>query len=125
VTNTLSSKRWRVYYGDGSVVDWRTPLEDVRGEDVIVIVQSDDAPGDQYAVGRELLYDADYYCWRDGGWFRCDLYGLFDYLRQSGLKKVLAGRWVPRHAYKAALSAAFYDPDFPVKTANQAGEVER
>lgn len=86
------------------------------------IVQRDDTPGDVYAVGRELLFDADYYCWREGRWFRCDLYGLFDYLRQPGWKKVLAGRTASRTAYKRAVLAAQTDSDFPVKTAMQAGE---
>lgn len=114
--------QWRVFYDDGTTVDSRTPLEDVRGDGVQVIVQRDDAVGDLYAVGRELLFDADFYCWRDDRWFRCDLYGLFDYLRLPGLKKVLAGRTAHRAAYKAALLRAQQDTDFPVKSALQAGE---
>lgn len=113
---------WRVYYDDGSTVDSTTPLEDVRGDGVQVIVQRDDAPGDVYAVGRELLFDADYYCWRGDRWFRCDLYGLFDYLRAPGLKKVLAGRTATRMAYKTAMIRAQADMDFPPKSAWQAGE---
>lgn len=115
--------RFRIYYDDGTA-DSGTPLEDVRGDGVIVIVQADDAPGDPYAVGRELLFDADYYCWRleDRRWFRCDIRGLFDYLVAPGMKKVLAGRTVQRAVYKDALRRAQADPDFPVKSAIQAGE---
>lgn len=118
---------YRVYYDDGSMTlsdGNRDFVAELDGEGVIVIVQEDSDPGDPYAVGRELLFDADYYCWRaaDLRWFRCDLYGLFDYLRRPGWKKVLAGRTVPRDIYKATLIKAQNDPDFPVKTAIQAGE---
>lgn len=114
--------QWRVYFDDGATVDSTTPLEDVRGDGVQVIVQRDDTPGDVYAVGRELLYDADFYCWRDDRWFRCDLYGLFDYLRHPGWRKVVAGRTAHRAAYKTALLRAQQDSDFPLKSARQAGE---
>ncbi len=114
--------QWRVYYDDGSTCDSTTSVEAVRGDGVQVIVQRDDALGDVYAVGRELLFDADFYCWRDGRWFRCDLYGLFDYLRQPGWTKVLAGRTAHRTAYKRALAAAATDAQFPPKSARQAGE---
>lgn len=119
--------RWRIYYDDGTTHDSSTPepTGNERGVGVLVIVQADDAPGDPYAVGRELLFDADFYCWRarDARWFRCDLYGLFDYLASPGLmKKVLAGRMVERDVYKSTLIAAQGDPDFPPKSAVQAGE---
>ena len=87
-----------------------TNVRDVRGEGVQAIAQRDDDPGDAYAVGRELLFDADYYCWRfatpetTGRWFRCDLYGLFDYLRRPGWKKVLAGRTADRGLSRGARS---------------------
>lgn len=113
---------WRVYYDDGRSQDSNLGLEWIRGEGVQAIVQRDDTPGDIYAVGRELLFDADFYCWRGDRWFRCDLYGLFDYLRQPGWKKVLAGRTADRAAYKRAVLAAQNDPDFPPKSALQAGE---
>jgi hypothetical protein len=118
----MDRPRWRVYYDDGTTYDgdvWTAPCDGVQ-----VLVQRDDAAGDLYAVGRELLFDADFYCWRVEAerWFRCDLYGLFDYLRSPGMKKIVAGRTAPRDAYKGALLRAQADPDFPVKTARQAGE---
>jgi hypothetical protein len=114
--------RFRIYYDDGTTYDgdpWMAPCDGVQ-----IIVQKDDAAGDPYAVGRELLYDTDFYCWRveQQQWFKCDLYGMFDYLRAPGPKKVLAGRTALRSAYKAAIVRAIQDPDFPLKSAKQAGE---
>jgi hypothetical protein len=117
--------QWRVYYDDVPPQDsLNATVMGVRGEGVQAIAQRDATPGDPYAVGRELLFDADFYCWNfnDERWFRCDLYGLFDYLRRPGFKKVLAGRTANRAAYKRALIAAQSDPDFPPKSAIQAGE---
>ncbi len=115
--------QWRVYFDDGTCEDSSSStVESVRGDGVQVIVQRDDAPGDPYAVGRELLFDADYYCWRDERWFRCDLRGLFDYLHAPGWKKTLSGRTAHRTAYKLALMRAQLDADFPLKSARQAGE---
>lgn len=124
--------RWRVYYDDGSVFDNFTPRlvgmvhepMFAPGSGVIAIVQDDDAPGDVYAVGRELLFDADYYCWRmeENRWFKCDIRGLFDYLDSPGWKKVLAGRTAPRSVYRSVLIQAINDPNFKVRSAVQANE---
>ncbi len=114
--------RFRIFYDDGST--YSGEVWDAPGDGVQVIVQCDDAAGDPYAVGRELLFDADFYCWRaqESKWFRCDIFGLHDYLRVAGGKKVVFGRTAPRSAYKAALIQAATDPDFPLKSARQAGE---
>jgi hypothetical protein len=114
---------WRVYYADGSTYDGA--VADAPGDGVIVIVQADNTPGDPYAVGRELLFDADFYCYRvrEDRWFRCDVFGLHDYLRTPGhMSKVVFGQWAARSVYKATLIRAQQDPDFPVKSAMQAGE---
>lgn len=115
---------WRAYYDNGTTSDSEWDIRKVPTEGVIVMVQKDDAPGDPYAVGRELLFDRDYYCWdvKQGRWFGCDLYGMNDYLRREGWKKVLFGRWTERSNYKSLLLKAQGDPDFPVKSALQAGE---
>lgn len=110
--------RWRVYYGDGAALsDEDCSLEALPGENVIVVVQSDDVPGDVYATGRQLTYDRDFYWWEGDRWVGGDLYGLFDYLRRPGWRKVLAGRTVIRDKYKKALARAVADPDFPPRTA--------
>lgn len=114
-------RRWRIYY-DGGTADWRQAVETIPGEGVIAIVQADDTPGDPYAVGRQVLFDRDFYWWEGDGWVMGDAYGLFDYLRRPGWKKIVAGRTVDRRRYKATLTQAVTDPDFPVKTARQAGE---
>ena len=113
-----------MYYDDGTTHDDSAGIIAAPGAGVIVVVQDDNDPGDIYAVGRELLFDADYYCWREEEqrWFRCDLRGLFDYLLTSGWKKVLAGRTAPRSVYRAVLQRAQNDPDFSIKSASQRGE---
>ena len=45
-----------------------------------------------------------------------------DYLRRPGWKKVIEGRTTDRAIYKQTLLAMQADPDFPVKSALQAGE---
>ncbi len=120
---TSTATPWGIYYDSGDVVRADAcQVENLTAEGVVVIVQRDDAIGDVYAVGRELIFDRDYYCWQDGRWFGCDLYGMNDYLRRSGWKKVLFGRWTDRANYKALLLAAQFDPAFPPKSALQSGE---
>ena len=116
--------RWRVYYDDGIESDSRTPVQYLRGDGVVAIAQADDRPEDPYRVGRILLFDRDFYVWDDCQecWLMVDTYGMYDYLRQSGWKKVLAGRTINRSLYKRILERAASDPDFPAKSARQAGE---
>lgn len=106
-------RKWKVLYDTGSCTG---SVEDAPGDGVIVIVQEDDD------VGREILHRKDFYYWERGRWFGCDLYGLYDYLRRPGWKKVLAGRNVEPRVYHAMMEQARVDPDFPPKTARLTGE---
>lgn len=120
-------RRWRVYYDDGSIADnfaLNHTVPTAPGVGVLVIVQEDNDLGDIYSTGRELLFDADYYCWRveEERWFKCDIHGLFDYLAAPGWKRVLAGRTAPRSAYRAALINAQNDPSFSPRSSAQANE---
>lgn len=120
---THESGGWGIYYDTGHVARAHDcDVQNLPAEGVVVVVQRDDAPGDVYAVGRELIFDRDYYCWQDGRWFGCDLYGMNDYLRRPGWKKVLFGRWTDRANYKRLLLAAQHDPEFPPKSTFQHGE---
>jgi hypothetical protein len=68
---------------------------------VQVIVQ------DEPEVGVELVTGADYYVWRDGRWHGLDIFGLFDFLLDTGL--VLFGRTVSRKEYAAIYQQAKAD----------------
>lgn len=82
-----------------------------------MIVAQEDAD-----VGKEILHQKDFYYFEDGRWFGCDLYGLFDYLRRPGWRKVVAGRNTEHRNYQALYERARVDPDLPYKTARLSGE---
>ena len=50
---------------------------------------------------------SDYYVWRDGAWWGCDINGLFDFLLDSGL--VLFGRTVDTATFNRIFSQALED----------------
>lgn len=107
---------WRVYYDDGSTYGPGETVEHAPGEGVIAIAQSD------ADVGREILHRKDFYYWERGRWFGCDLYGLYDYLRRVGWRKVIAGRNTEYRNYSAIFDRACSDPALPPKTARLVGE---
>lgn len=110
-------RRWRIFYDDGSTCDSSSvPLENTHCDGVIVIAQED------ADVGRELLHLKDFYYW-DDRWVGCDLYGLFDYLRRAGWKKIVAGRNTTHANYHALMDRARLDPWLPYKTARLTGEI--
>lgn len=113
-------RKWRIYYEsctyDNFSASSSGTLPNAPGEGVIGIVQEDSDAHDVYANGREYLCDRDFYWWADDRWVKGDLCGLFDYLRQPGLKKVLAGRTVNRTLYQETLLKMQADPDFPERT---------
>ena len=101
---------WRVYYGDGTTFSSEDGgPADAPGRNVQVIVQADER------VGRCLLSQHDYYVWR-GEWIGVDLFGLFDYLVDTGWARVLCGRMIPHKAFRDAYQAAKADPDFPPRS---------
>lgn len=111
-------RRFRIHYDDGSTVSG--DIATVPCDGVIVIAQED------AEVGRELLHMKDFYYWEHDRWFGCDLYGLFDYLRRPGWKKIVAGRNTTPANYHRLMDRARLDPDLPGKTARLTGElVER
>ena len=86
--------RYMVYYDDGSIHDG--PEAPATGVQVIVMPNPDG--GIMTATG------SDYYVMRDGRWFGVDIFGLFDYLIESGL--VLFGRTMPGKEYRKILEKA-------------------
>lgn len=68
------------------------PIE-ARG--ILAIVQ------DHPTVGVEIVTGADYYVWQYERWWGVDLFGLYDYLLETGM--VLFGRTVTREEYGAIM----------------------
>lgn len=88
---------WRIYYGDGSSIDSGQPGRP-RARDVQAIAQEDSR------AGWHLQTGADYYILRGGRWIGVDIFGLFDYLLDSGL--VLFGRTIGNEEYQAIYERA-------------------
>jgi len=76
-----------VFYGDGS--SRKEPPYEARG--VIAIVQP------HPEVGAEIVTGKDYYVKENGLWKGVDIFGLFDFLMDSGI--VLFGRTVTSEEY--------------------------
>ena len=85
---------YRIYYGDGNM------SEDViaSARDVQVILQVDPERGPYFQSSD------DYYVDRDGVWVGVDIFGLFDYLLDTGL--VLFGRTITGKEFSAIYQKA-------------------
>ena len=84
---------YRIYYSDGEADDHIPKARDVQ-----VILQHDPERGPYFQSG------CDYYVLRDGAWVGVDIFGLYDFLIDSGL--VLFGRTITNAEYKAVLDKA-------------------
>lgn len=85
----------RIYYGDGTIWEGegKPPSRDVQ-----VILQRDSQVGYYLETGK------DFYVLRDGIWLGVDIFGLFDYLMDSGV--VLFGRTINNDEYRDILKQA-------------------
>ena len=103
---------WRIYYSDGTTYDsgLGSPF-DAPGLGVQVVMMSSTEHG-RYSQARY-----DYYVWNMGEWVGCDIFGLWDYLQQSGPRKVLFGRTLPNTEYNRIRREADCDPFFDPRTA--------
>lgn len=106
---------WRIRYKDGAVFDnlqgepWEAPRLKVQ-----IITQISDE------TGRYNQTQSDYYVWRDGRWYGCDLFHVWEYLFvdvRDHPPAVLAGYTIDTPAYLAILRDAEADPDFPARSA--------
>ena len=109
-------RAWVIFYDDHIVRSTDGPLEDVPCDGVIVVAQED------ADVGREILHRKDFYYWEHGRWFGADRYGMEDYLRRPGWKKIVAGRNTSPAMYHALMDQARLDPFLPSKSARLTGE---
>ena len=86
--------RYRVYYSDGTTHDGPNPPP----RDVQAILEYDDE-------GQLIIRSGgDYYVLRDGVWIEVDIFGLFDFLMDSGI--VLFGRTVSNSEYREVMRKA-------------------
>lgn len=99
---------WRIYYADGSTIeDSEGPPTGERARGVQVILQ------DHPDVGWFLQTGSDYYIQRNGRWYGVDIFGLFDFLMDSG--QVVFGRHITNTEYKAILNEALEDRELARK----------
>jgi len=89
---------FRVYASDRVWTEADAPLTGDKARDVQVIAQPD------AETGVSLQSGADYYVWRGGRWQGVDIFGLFDYLLDTGL--VLFGRTIDAEEYAAIMARA-------------------
>lgn len=103
--------KWRVYYANHTTFDGAPDQAWPLG--VIGIVHQD------AETGRSICHGKDYYIYLEAEdrWETVDIFGLWDYLCQSGWKRVLFGRTIPNREYARLLAQMLADPDFPPKTA--------
>jgi len=99
---------YRIYYDDDSTYDGAVQLAPCEG--VVVIVQEDTN------VGREVLHIKDFYYHEHGRWWGSDRWGMEDYLRRPGWRKIVAGRNTSYANYSTLYDKASRDPDFPPKS---------
>lgn len=105
---------WRIYYGNGETfADEDGVPSGEQARNIQAIVQSDKR------VGWHIQHSADYYIWRDGAWLGVDIFGLFDFLLDSGL--VLFGRTIGNDEYQEVFRRAKAEMDTN-KTAFRHGE---
>lgn len=89
---------FKIFYDDRCEYDSESG-DDMPGRGVQVIVQ--DHPG----IGAEIITGADYYvCDADGCWRGVDIFGLFDFLLESG--NVVFGRLIREAEYDAIVQKA-------------------
>ena len=93
---------WRIYYADGLIFTSEDGLsKDAPSRGIQAIVQ------DHPDVGVEIVTGGDYYVNENEHWRSVDIFGLFDYLMESGL--VLFGRTISRKEYQEIMRVALKD----------------
>jgi len=112
----LNNIDFRIYYKNGET--YSGPPEDAPIFDVLVIVERDKNHG------RRLISDKDFYIWIDDRWRAVDYFGMIQYLKDPGWKRILLGVMADDQVWNATVKAAMQDPEFPAKTAYGINEVK-
>lgn len=108
---------WTIWYGDGTTyTEEDGTVFEAPGLNVQVVEQSDPT------VGRWTQLAQDYYVWNGEAWVGCDVFGLWDYLQQTGPRKVLFGRTIGNRAYEEIWRAAESDTRLPPRSYWRKGE---
>ena len=108
--------KWKIWYGDRSTFSNRDgEPQDAPGRNLQAIAQEDEQTG--YSVARSN----DFYWWSDG-WQGGDLFGLWDYLQEPGLKVVKFGRTVSNREFQRILREIAADTYLPPKSARHEWE---
>lgn len=109
----MNKFRWRIWYGDETIFDARNGTAyEAPARNVQLITNANQDHG-WYACRVN-----DYYWYRPetDSWMGGDIFGLFDYLIEPGVKRVLFGRTIADDVYDRIFSKALKDPDLPTKT---------
>lgn len=87
------SIKQKIYYSDGSTFSSNDENEGDKppAMDCQIIVQKDEDRG------WITTHGSDFYIWKDGRWWGCDLYGLFRFLMDTGL--VLFGETISHNQF--------------------------
>jgi len=106
---------WVIYYGDGSTFSDEDGLPEVAPpRDIQLIIVTDPE------AGWRTIVNHDYYVWDARGgqpmWWGVDKFGLFDYLLDPGMKRVLFGRLIDTPTFNAIFQRALSDPRLAAKT---------
>lgn len=111
--------RWKIFYGDGTTYsDLNGDAWDAPPVNVQAVVVSDPQHG-WYCCRADDFY---WYIPEENRWYSGERFGMFDYLTQPGMKKIIFGRSIPDWEYQQILDRAMNDPDLPAKTGWQAHE---
>lgn len=107
--------KWKIFYGDGATFSSDDgDIKDAPATNVQIIVQAHDDTGRYHQSGR------DYYVHWEGEWLGVDIFGLFDFLMESGVVKF--GRTVRSERFLEVYRRAEEDEDFPRRSAFKKGE---
>ena len=92
---------YKIYNSKGEVFTQDdAPITGDRARDVQVILQEDES-------GPYFQTSGDFYVWRDGRWWGVDVYGLIDFLLDTGL--VMLGRTITNAEFQAVINQANVD----------------
>lgn len=106
---------WKIFYGDDTEFSSEDGLpEQAPALNVQIIVQADER------TGRYNQSGVDYYVFRDGRWIGVDIFGLFDFLMESGLVKF--GRTIGSKKFNKIYQTAKADTFLPPRSAYKPGE---